>query len=129
MACLFSLALCQGRVEHSPMKKLAIEELLKDTKISAESHIVETEDGYLLEIFRLINPDFAEKGTSKPVLLQHGFLDSADSWVVSGDDKALGIFLANRGYDVWLGNNRGNKYSLGHVKKNISRREYWDFSF
>ena len=35
----------------------------------------------------------------------------------------------NRGFDVWLGNFRGNKYSHSHVNKNISDKEFFDFSW
>ena len=35
-----------------------------------------------------------------------------------------------KGYDVWLSNNRGNSYSLGHTKYDYKRdKEYWKFSF
>lgn len=32
------------------------------------------------------------------------------------------------GYDVWLGNNRGNKHSREHISINPNTKEFWDFS-
>jgi len=38
--------------------------------------------------------------------------------------------IANAGYDVWMGNNRGTTHSLGHVTYNHKKdREYWDFTW
>jgi len=37
--------------------------------------------------------------------------------------------LVNKGYDLWVGNNRGNKYSKGHINKEIKDYDYWNFSF
>lgn len=38
--------------------------------------------------------------------------------------------LANKGYDVWLGNSRGNYYSKGHIRLNPKKdSQYWDFTF
>jgi lysosomal acid lipase/cholesteryl ester hydrolase len=35
--------------------------------------------------------------------------------------------LANAGYDVWFGNNRGNEFSEGHVNLTTSDEKFWDF--
>ena len=39
--------------------------------------------------------------------------------------------MANAGYDVWLGNNRGCVYSRGHKKLNAEKdfKQYYDYSF
>ena len=40
----------------------------------------------------------------------------------------LAFILADLGYDVWLGNTRGNIYSRAHVKYDSSRdKAYWKF--
>ncbi|KAF0298762.1 Lipase 3 [Amphibalanus amphitrite] len=36
--------------------------------------------------------------------------------------------LSDAGYDVWLGNNRGNLYSQRHVNLETDTREYWNFT-
>lgn len=86
-----------------------------------EVYQVETQDGYILELYHL--PGKRET----PILLMHGFLDSSDTWIMRGE-KSLGIHLANDGYDVWLGNTRGNRYSTGHVELKRRNHQYWKFS-
>ncbi|CAH2255164.1 jg7247 [Pararge aegeria aegeria] len=88
----------------------------------AEIYHVETQDGYILELYHL-------PGTGrKPILLMHGFLDSSDTWILRGKDS-LGISLADNGYDVWLGNTRGNRYSSSHISLDPQKNpEYWMYS-
>lgn len=61
------------------------------------------------------------------VYLQHGLEDSSDTWVLNEETKAPGFILANKGYDVWLGNVRGNHYSCPTLSPRV--KNFWDFSF
>jgi len=36
--------------------------------------------------------------------------------------------LADRCYDLWLINNRGTRYSMGHVNRSSEHWEYWSWS-
>lgn len=64
------------------------------------------------------------------VLLQHGILDSSDTWVNNSPDKAPAFILADAGYDIWLSNSRGNYYSRHHKIYDPDKdREFWDFSY
>ncbi|KAL9056238.1 MAG: hypothetical protein Q9162_003029 [Coniocarpon cinnabarinum] len=104
----------------------------------AEEHVVHTEDGYLLGLHRLawrkgeedqrVN---AGPGTiqKKVVYLHHGLMMNSEVWVCRTEkDKALPFVLVDAGYDVWLGNNRGNKYSKKSTKFSPDTHEFWNFS-
>ncbi len=43
--------------------------------------------------------------------------------------EGLPFILADAGYDVWLGNNRGNGYSMSNKYYNQNDDEFWDFSW
>jgi pimeloyl-ACP methyl ester carboxylesterase len=98
--------------------------------LDCEIYEVQTEDGFVLELFHLYNPlttsprseserahrspdNFTQdtasvpKGASKkyPVLLIHGLLQSPGAYCCSGR-TSLAFLLAFAGYDVWLGSNR-----------------------
>ncbi|CAL1684023.1 unnamed protein product [Lasius platythorax] len=99
-------------------------EMIRKEGYPAEAHVVKTEDGYLLTLHRIPNDN-----GSLPVLLQHGLLCSSADWLVLGKGKALPYLLADQGYDVWLGNYRGNTYSRRHISLSLSNSTFWDFSF
>ena len=48
-------------------------------------------------------------------------------YVMNDPEKANAFIIANEGYDVWLGNNRGNNYSLGHTTLSTKDKAYWDY--
>lgn len=62
------------------------------------------------------------------VYLQHGLLCSSADWVMGIPSKSLGYILADAGYDVWLGNYRGNTYSRRHCEHDPSNNKFWEFS-
>jgi len=59
----------------------------------------------------------------------HGITDSADCWIMHDVNAAPAFQLAALGYDVWLGNQRGTKYSLGHTSLTTLDKAYWEFSY
>lgn len=104
----------------------------------AEEHIVQTKDGYLLGLHRLPNRKGEESQTvnqgaqsvkKKVVYLHHGLMMCSEVWVcLTEEERCLPFQLVERGYDVWLGNNRGNKYSKKSTRLSPLTNEFWDFS-
>ncbi|KAI5867842.1 alpha/beta-hydrolase [Durotheca rogersii] len=105
---------------------------------TAEEHVVQTKDGYLLGIHRLAWRKGEEdteindgpSSVRKPVVyLHHGLLMNSEVWVCLTDEKrCLPFVLVERGFDVWLGNNRGNKYSKKSINYPPTSIRFWDFS-
>lgn len=120
---------------YNPDQDLATPEIaVRHGYTSAETHTVKTEDGYLLTLHRIPcgkNGCQAQggRGRGQPVFLQHGLLSSSADWLLSGPEKGLAFILADAGYDVFLGNARGNTYSRKHISMKNYEAAFWDFSW
>ncbi|KAG5545656.1 hypothetical protein RHGRI_017964 [Rhododendron griersonianum] len=105
------------------------ESMVEPQGYSCEEHTVTTTDGYILSLQRIPAGRSGVTADKPPVLLQHGVFSDATTWLVNTPDQSLGFILADNGYDVWLANTRGTKYSSGHTSLSPSDPVYWDWSW
>lgn len=97
-----------------------------------QTYDVITSDGYILSLWRLLSADQDEQtsNTRPPIYLTHGMGASAESFMYHGPELSPAFYLYNQGYDVWLGNARGNVYSRRHQTLiPDTDNEFWDFGF
>lgn len=132
----------QRELEHDPVllrhcREIARAESFTDIcnkyNYDFEEHIVLTRDGYLLGLHRITGSPKANynvEGIRKPAIyLHHGLLMNSEIWIaVDKPAQSIAFSLADQGYDVWLGNNRGNKYSKKHISLQSSSLRFWNFS-
>lgn len=60
--------------------------------------------------------------------MQHGLFSNSDCWILHPEHPPA-FTLANEGYEIWLGNNRGNSHSSVNTKMKSSDPSYYDYSF
>ena len=124
-------------------------------KYRLEEYAVFSPEGYILILHRLkmnceevIVPEFGDgkfknrmdtSGMKPPVLLNHGSMMTSEAWLTAPmrmiSDGRGGVIpttlphvLLHAGYDVWLANRRGNKYSCKHTTLSTHSPDFWAFS-
>lgn len=129
-------------------------QILTARGFDSEIHHPITQDGYILTLVRIVNPYTRSKDSKlRPIYFQHGLFGNGDDFLLSpmgrlvkgkyvqlpnltltdcsGHNETgmtLALVLATCGYDVWLGNTRGTRYSTGHILLNPSDSLYWAYS-
>lgn len=101
---------------------------------SWEPYETTTDDGYILTTFRvtgnlndptprIIDPDL------KPLIIMAGYTCDSTCWVTADpawSDTPTPLALFDSGFDVWMANNRGTKYSQKHTTLNArDDPSYW----
>ncbi|XP_017786628.1 PREDICTED: lipase member K-like [Nicrophorus vespilloides] len=107
---------------YNPDQNTELPDIVKRMGYPVENYTVTTDDSYILTVFRIPRPG------AKPVFVQHGISVSAICFTDTLNDS-LAYVLYDAGYDVWLGNFRGNRYANKHVFLNTDTLAYWNFSF
>ena len=100
----------------------SIQTQITNQGLKFEDFNITTDDGYILNLWHFWNPEITQK---KVAFMQHGLIDIAGTWFFNTPEKSIAHQLANMGYDVWLGNNRGTVFSYRHVNLTVEDDEYW----
>lgn len=127
-----------------------------EEKYKLEEYAIFTPDGYILILHRLrfnsvtegdelvdfggeVRQERVSDGLRPPVLLNHGAMMTSEAWLTAPTrnipdgrggqiPSTLPHVLLHSGYDVFLANRRGNKYSCKHTQISTQDPAFWSYS-
>jgi lysosomal acid lipase/cholesteryl ester hydrolase len=136
-------------------KQKDVFEMVRDLGYELEEHLVPTDDGFILGVQRIregkgtaslsgekklsLPPSPAKSLSSvsdtvgqvrkrPPILFLSGCMLNSEVWFChKKSENNLPIYLSEQGFDIWLLNRRGSKYSSRHLRKKPTEEGYWDF--
>ncbi|XP_050664430.1 lipase 3-like isoform X2 [Leptidea sinapis] len=125
-----------GRISDSVVEDalLDVPDLAAKYRYPLEEHTVVTPDGYILQMHRIPygRDNNNEPGDKPVVFVMHGLWGSSADFILMGPGSGLAYLLAEEGYDVWMGNARGNYYSRRHEwlrPDALLNTAFWNFSW
>jgi len=96
-----------------------------DQGYPCECHDIVTSDGFVLQSVRISGRQQL-LGGDPVVWLQHGFEGSCVDWISNpSTSDNLAYMLHDAGFDVWMGNSRGNVFAFQNTRLSISSKEFW----
>ncbi|XP_060538203.1 lipase member M-like, partial [Pantherophis guttatus] len=111
-----------GKTLMNPESFMNISERIRYWGYCCEEYEILTEDGYYLNVNRIPG------GNKSAILLMHALIMEGSVWISNLPHQSLGFILADAGYDVWIGNSRGNFWSRRHKHLSVNETEFWNFS-
>lgn len=116
------------------------DELILPAGYPCSEYVIETKDGFLLGLQRVSSSSSSSSARIRysaqkqqqrgpPVLLLHGLFMAGDAWFLNTPEQSLGFILADQGFDVWVGNVRGTRWSHGHKSLSEKNKHFWDWSW
>ncbi|KAJ1402888.1 Serine aminopeptidase, S33 [Sesbania bispinosa] len=118
---------------HPKQQYSLCEDLILPSGYPCSEYTIETKDGFLLGLQRVSSSSGLRLGYAgergPPVLLLHGLFMAGDAWFLNTPEQSLGFILAYHGFDVWVGNVRGTRWSHGHKSLSEKNKHFWDWSW
>lgn len=112
-------------IEVKAKRKGVVERFLEKYSIPYTLTTAVTDDGYSITM-QHISP-LNGKNSKGACIFLHGMFESS-AMTLTHADESIPILLAKQGYDVYLGNVRGNMYGLKHKSKSPWSNDFWNFS-